>query len=247
MNEDHPLWSSDDYDKEKKNEVYAWSTSWLPANRVSFNDTCWVSFKGEEGEGIEKIDPEDRNNRVSRNFSDMLCDYAEKCGPAEKKIFFKEGGRGMKWTSNEVLMEKLGLRIEQIHEGMKDPEFKFSLSDVSVKNFPRRIFESFYERYLNWLNPPKISKLDAGAAPFVPGEQWMPLLKRTCPQKICGVYKVDPPPGAPVTRRPRGRVSSESRLCWQMKNDSDKQLREIEKKLELLIGMNGPVVEAKAI
>ena len=250
MNVNHPLWSSGDYDKEKTNEVYPWSTSWLPANRVSFNDTCWVSFKGEEGSVTTKIDPEDRENRISRNFANMMCDYAEKCGPSEKKIFFQKGGRGMKWISNEVLMEKFGLRIEEIHELMEDPEFKLSLSDASVKNFPRRIFDSFYERYTAWFDEKDKgtkSNFNAEAKVFVPGEQWMPLIQRSSPKMIGGVYKVYPPPGVPVSRRPQSKVSSEAQLCWQMKSESDEKLKEIEKKLELLIGMNGPVVEAKPI
>jgi hypothetical protein len=254
MNVDNPLWATTDYDKEKKNEVYPLGQQSLPLRRIGFVDTCFTRFIGDETAEPEKqmIDSEDRENRVSRNFANMMCDYAEKCGPNEKRIFFKKNGRGMKWVSNEELMVKLGLRIEGEKELMKDSGYIMSLSDVSVRNFPRRIFESFYERYTEWFDlehTDSNSAMNVEAKTFVPGQQWMPLLSRSSPQKICGVYKVNPPlpQGKMIHKRPKGRVNSNSRLCWEMKNDSDEKLKAIEKKLELLIGMNCPVVEAKAV
>ena len=256
MNVDHPLWTKEDYDKDKKNEVYSPDQKNLSPERITFGDTCLMKVIGDDpmAEAVEEeIDTQDRENRVSRNFADMLCDYAEKCGPNEKEVFFKEGGRGMKWTSNEELMEKIGLRVEEMKELMGDPDFILNLSDVSVRNFPRRIFESFYERYTEWVeskDDSNESKLNVDAKEFIPGEQWMPLLKRSSPKKIMGVYSVDPLPPkgeVPEKKRPQSKVSSEAQLCWAMKNDSDEKLKEIEKKLELLIGMNGPVVEAKAV
>lgn len=249
MNVDHPVWTKEDYNEEKENPVYPFKAKETEQKRVSFFEEASVQFKGEVGITTMKIDEEDRENRVSRNFSDILVDYAEKCGPNEKKIFFKEGGRGMKWTSNGELMEKIGLRVEEVKELMGNADFRLNLSDVSVRNYPRRIFESFYERYTEWVDGERSFKMNADAKVFVPGEQWMPLLTRSSPKKICGVYEVEPlpPQGKPEKKRPPSKVSSEAQLCWEMKNDSDEKLKQIEKKLELLIGMNGPVVEAKPI
>jgi len=257
MNVSHPLWTKEDYNAAKKNEVYprgvdSCLSATSPKKRVTFVDTCSTKVKGEEGEGKEMIDPQDRDDRVSRNFANILCDYAEKCGPNEKKVFFQEGGRGMKWVSNDGLMEKIGLRVEEVKILMVDPDYRLNLSDVSVRNFPRRIFESFYERYTEWMDSEdhrSESNLNVGAKVFVPGEQWMPLITRSSPKKICGVYSVEPlpPRGKPWKRRPPSDVTSESQMCWAMKNESDVKLKEIEKKLEFLIGLNGPVVEAKAV
>ena len=251
MNVDHPIWTAEDYDEKKENQVYPLKKFPCEEKRVSFFHEEMAKCAGEEKTTTMKIDQEDRENRVSRNFADILCDYAEKCGPNEKKVFFKEGGRGTKWTSKGELMEKIGLRVEEVKELMEDPDFILNLSDVSVRNYPRRIFESFYERYSEWVDSEDSErfKLNAGAKVFVPGEQWMPLLSRSSPKKICGVYEVEPlpPQGKPEKKRPPSKVSSEAQLCWEMKNDSDEKLREIEKKLELLIGLNGPIVEAKPI
>ncbi len=255
MNVDHPLWTKEDYDKDKKNKVYPLDEKNLPPKRITFGETCLTKvIGGDRGtEAVEeKIDIQDRNNRVSRNFADMLCDYAEKCGPNEKRVFFKEGGRGMKWASNGELMEKIGLRVEEVNTRMEEQDFRLNLSDVSVRNFPRRIFESFYERYTEWVDiedEDTQSNLNADAKVFVPGEQWMPLITRSSPKKICGVYSVAPlpPKGKPWKRRPPSDVTSESQMCWAMKTESDVKLKEIEKKLEFLIGLNGPVVEAKAV
>ena len=249
MNADHPLWTKEDYDKERENPVYPFKVKETEQKRVSFFEEASVQFKEGMGTTTMKIDGEDRENRVSRNFSDILVDYAEKCGPNEKKIFFKEGGRGMKWTSNGELMKKIGLRVEEVKKLMEDTSFRLNLSDVSVRNYPRRIFESFYERYTEWFDGERSFKMNADAKVFVPGEQWMPLLARSSPKKICGVYSVEPlpPQGKPDKKRPPSKVSSEAQLCWEIKNDSDEKLKQIEKKLELLIGMNGPVVEAKPI
>lgn len=252
MNVNHPLWTAEDYDEKKENSVYPFKALPCEEKRVSFFHEGGEKFADEEETTTMKIDQEDRENRVSRNFADILCDYAEKCGPNEKKVFFKEGGRGKKWTSKGELMEKIGFRVEEMKELMEDPDFTLNLSDVSVRNYPRRIFESFYERYSEWMDSERESKgfkLNVNAKEFVPGEQWMPLLKRSSPQKICGVYALEPlpPDGKPEKKRPQSEVTSGAQLCWAMKSDSDEKLKEIEKKLELLIGMNGPVVKAKAV
>ncbi len=249
INVDHPLWNTGDYDENRENPVYPFKAMPCEEKRVSFFHKAAVKFCGGEETTEMEIDKEDRENRVSRNFADMLCDYAEKCGPSEKKVFFKKGGRGMKWVSNGEMMEKLGLMIEETQRLMEDQDFKLNLSDVSVRNYPRRIFESFCERYEEWMDGETSFKMNAEAKAFVPGEQWMPLLSRSSPKKICGAYANDPPPpkGKPEKKRPAGNVSSAAQLCWHMKNESDEKLKDIEKKLELLIGMNGPVVKAKAV
>jgi hypothetical protein len=251
INVDHPVWTKGDYDEEKENPVYPFKVEETEQKRVSFFEEASVHFKDGEETTTTKIDGEDRQNRVSRNFAEMMVDYAEKCGPNEKKRFFKEGGRGKKWTSNGERMKKIGLRVEEVKELMEDADFQLNLSDVSVRGYPRRIFESFYKRYREWFDEEEASKsnLNANAKEFVPGEQWMPLISRSSPKKIFGAYSVEPlpPQGEPKKKRPSGKVSSEAQLCWAMKNDSDEKLREIEKKLELLIGLNGPVVEAEPI
>ncbi len=249
INSDHPFWSSDDYDQNKKNEVYSGRTSGQSEKSVSFSDTCVAMMDGEWWPRSEKIDPEDRENRVSRNFSDMMCDYAEKNGPNEKKRFFKEGGRGMKWVENKELMGKIRVRIEDVNDLMEDPNFQLSLSDASVKNYPRYIFESFYQKYSEWINRKHESNLNVDAKVFIPGEQWMPILSRNSREMICGVYAIDPipPSSRPEKKRPKSKVNSQSQMLWEMKNESDEKLKVIEKKLEVLIGMNGPVVTAEVI
>lgn len=251
MNADHPLWTKENCNKERGNPVYPFKVKDSEQKRVSFFEKAAVQFKGGEETTTMKIDGEDRENRVSRNFADMMVDYAEKCGPNEKKRFFKGGGRGKKWTSNRGLMENIGLRVEEVKGLMEDTDFRLNLSDVTVRNYPRRFFESFYEIYTEWFDDEEASKsnLNVDAKEFVPGEQWMPLLSRSSPKKIIGEYAIEPlpPQGKPEKKRPSGKVSSEAQLCWAMKNDSDEKLKQIEKKLELLIGLNGPVVKAKPI
>ncbi len=255
INARHPVWANEDYDKEKNNEVYAMLHPNLPLRRIIFADTCLTKIIGEDMDKEareEEIDAQDRENRVSRNFSNILCDYAEKCVPNEKKVFFKAGGRGMKWTSKCELMKKIGLRVEEVNVLMEDPDYSLNLSDVSVRNYPKSIFNSFYERYTEWIDSEDDRdkfNLNVGAKEFVPGEQWMPLLSRSSTKKICGAYAIDPlpPKGKPEKKRPPSDVSSEAQLCWAIKNDSDEKLKAIEKKLEWLIGMNGPVVKAKAV
>ena len=117
----HPLWTAEDYDEKKENPVYPFKALPCEEKRVSFfHEAAWAD---EEKTTTMKIDQEDRENRVSRNFADILCDYAEKCDHNKKKVTTsKEGGREEVDIKGE-LMEKIGLRVEEVKGLMEDPDF----------------------------------------------------------------------------------------------------------------------------
>ena len=97
------------------------------------------------------------------------------------------------------------------------------------------------------------SRLNAGAPVFIPGgvSSDFPKLVRCDPQKICGAYVNErpiKPAGPPPPRRPIATTKdSNSRFAWEIKQESDSKIENLEKKLDLLIQMNGPIVNAEIV
>ena len=198
-----------------------------------------------------KLDGRDREDRLSWNFSKMLADYCEKAhGIGGKKKFFKLGGAGERWSKDKAMMKELGGKFEYLADALKDEDFKISLSDQSVKNYPRYHFEVLHKRYTEFMG--SSSLLRADAPEFVPGGTQKNVLCRTSPKNICGVYSVEQKPpepcGPPPPRRPSASSKeSSSMLLWHMKEESDIKIDNLEKKLDLLINMSGPVVQADSV
>jgi hypothetical protein len=97
------------------------------------------------------------------------------------------------------------------------------------------------------------SRLNVDAQEFTPQQTYSkPMtLKRTEPKKIFGAYAIDKPvkpTGPPPPQRPKTKKGdSTSRLLWEIKNESDRQIKELDHKIDLLIQMNGPVVAAEQV
>lgn len=267
INRDHELWSGDTPET-REVEVFSvpgnhqdgkmpWSRplaetqSW----NVGFRRESDILYIGEGSTGViqtENIDDRDRNERLSWNFSKMLADYCEKAHGVEgKKKFFLNGGVGETWSKNKDLMKEFGPMFERINDKLADEDFKIALSDQSVKDYPRHIFKKVYERYQGAMKSG--SRLNAGAPVFIPGgvSSDVPKLVRCDPQKICGAYVNErpiKPAGPPPPRRPIATTKdSNSRFAWEIKQESDSKIENLEKKLDLLIQMNGPIVNAEIV
>tara|TARA_Y100000817_G_scaffold55900_1_gene41235 strand:- start:3855 stop:4754 length:900 start_codon:yes stop_codon:yes gene_type:complete len=248
INYDHSLWSMPGNADRSRS-----------ASKVSFNDEGEVRYTTTPGDGTEtdqhkeKLDMEDRENRASWNFAKMLCDYYEKTkGSVEKKEFFKCGGKGEKWSNNKELMDKLGPIFRATNGLLENDDFMIALSDQTVKDYPKSHFRDLYRIYTEFME--SISSLRATAPEFIPGKVWCQPrapLSRTSPKSICGVYKVDKIPQKPSGPPPPKRPSSSSKdpsislVGWNKKDESRITIEDLEKKLDLLISMHGPVVTAE--
>ena len=240
VKKDHPLWSSDS-----------------PAEKirkVSFNESLdWMS-DAKSGSGV--VDMADRVDRVTWNSSKMMVDFVEKTNRVGRENFFNYGGGGMKWAKNKDMMENIGEHLGRINQRLVDPKFKISLADQTVKDYPRTHFKFLMEKFEEFVkNGSKMPMEWATAMEFVPSESSafqckVQPLARTCPEKVAGAYSVSPPKpgGAPPPRRPSASSkASVSQLCWAMKQESDVKIDDLQKKIDILIAMNGPVVQAKIV
>jgi len=241
INRDHPVWSCDTPEKKeipvfsvpgnKPTHNLPWSPPLAPTQSwdVGFRRESKVLYIGDKTTQTENIDDRDRKNRLSWNFSKMLCDYYEKAVGKEKDIFFKEDGVGSVWSKDMKLMEEFGPLFENISLSLEDVNFKISLSDQTVKGYPRHSFTDLKEKYEKFMKEKKTKEF-----------KFNPMAKEfTMPQK---------PDGPPPPRRPSASSKeSSSLLVWDMKQQSDKKIDNLEKKLDLLISMNGPVIEAEQI
>jgi hypothetical protein len=240
VKKDHPLWSSDS-----------------PAEKirkVSFNESLdWMSAAESGSEGVDMAD---RVDRVTWNSSKMLADFVEKTNQVGRENFFNYGGGGMKWAKNKELMENIGEHLERINQRLVDPKFRISLADQTVKDYPRTHFKTLMAKFEEFMkNGPHMPMEWASVREFIPGASEtlhckISPLARTCPEKVAGAYKIDPPTptGVPPPRRPTASSkSSVSQLCWEMKQESDVKIDDLQKKIDILIAMNGPVVQARIV
>ena len=261
INRDHELWSGETPERKRAPRIF---TAEEHIDRMlSQSDVgLQVDFLTETWDGLDrglpqgseptfKLDGRDREDRLSWNFSKMLADYCEKAHDiGGKKKFFKLGGAGERWSKDKAMMKEFGGKFEYLADALKDEDFKISLSDQSVKNYPRYHFEVLHKRYTEFMG--SSSLLRADAPEFVPGGTQKNVLCRTSPKKICGVYSVEQKPpepcGPPPPRRPSASSKeSSSMLLWHMKEESDIKIDNLEKKLDLLINMSGPVVQADSV
>jgi hypothetical protein len=141
--------------------------------------------------------------------------------------------------------------------------YKISLADQSVKDYPRSHFKRLRGRYLEFLEAG--SGLNCDATEFIPHDRestsgFWPYAKAKLtrvggPQRVCGAYKVEPssetpqkPEGPPPPRRPSASSKdSVSFLCWAMKQEMDCKMVDLDQKINLLIKMHGPTIEAIAV
>jgi len=263
INRDHELWSGETPERKRALRIFTAEehidrmlTESDVGRQVDFLGVTlgWVDFRTYVVHPF-MLDGRDRVDRLSWNFSKMLADYCEKArGVEERDRFFKSGGAGEIWSKNKELMKEFLSRFERISEQLEDEDFKISLSDQSVKDYPRYHFFKLYSKYKEFMRGG--SSLNPHATEFVPGaEIVLPKLERCGPLKICATHSVGPctikplkPSGSPPRKRPTASSrDSCSQLAWEMKQESDTKMDELEKKLDLLIQMNGPVVKARMV
>ena len=262
INADHELWS-DATDVSSPNSLQKSSTKDIG---IHFSDTLsWAHNVPDESDtyqinrdspklvskGVHLIDGKDRTDRVSWNFSQMLAEYVEKVGPNERQTFFHHGGNGQKWSKNKEMMQEFVKLFGEISSKLREnPMSHIALSDISVKSYPKSHFLNLEKSFTNYMTHG--STFRALAPAFVPNStaSHMPPLARQGASKICGVYAVAPvkPAGPPPPRRPTASSKdSLSFLCWDMKQELDSKMDDLDKKIDLLIAMNGPVVTAHTV
>jgi hypothetical protein len=268
INRDHELWSGEIPEPKEGRRIFTVEehvdrmlTESDVARQVDFLTETWDGLDKGLPQGSNPtmvLDGRDRTERLSWNFSKMLCDYFEKADGMEAKAkFFKFGGVGEAWSKDSKMMASFGPLFEKMNESLKDDGYKISLSDQSVKDYPRRHFEKVREKYIDFMRVG--SRMNAEAGEFHPKAFGTnPLisenkLAKVEGGKVCRVFKVEPysPPkpwGTPPPRRPSASSKeSSSILCWEMKQEMDNKIGDIDKKMDLLIKMHGPAVEAKFV
>ena len=268
INRDHELWSGETPERKRAPRIFTaeehidrmlWQSPWSDVGlQVDFLTETWDGMDRGLPQGSEPtfmLDGRDRVDRLSWNFSKMLADYCEKAhGVEAKEKFFLHGGVGETWSKNKELMKEFLPRFERISEQLEDEDFKISLADQSVKDYPRHHFSKLYERYQGFMRVG--SGLNPLATEFVPGAPTVqPKLARCGPPKICGVYSVGTcttkplkPEGPPPPRRPNASSrDSGATTTWEIKSEADVRMGQLEKKLDLLIQLNGPIVKAEIV
>jgi len=254
VNADNPFWS-----EECRGKVIPVTESSNGGKEIRFNPIARVRVKSSEKCVIEEhIDTGDRQERVSRNFADMLECYVEKCDISERSNFFH--GLGVKWGNNKYLMGEMGRIFDWINEMLNDPEWNIGLSDISVKRFPKEIYRDIEKLYREYMansemeevkeesiadiHPTEIPekksefKFNPKAAEFYPS---------ISPIGHCIVQPPKPMGEPPNSSRPTSRVDSSSQLAWNLHHLNDKKIEELDNKLQLLISLHGPVVCAEKI
>ena len=256
INRDHPLWS-----RESEGSVEVPVVKSDSYNKsLKFSEDAQVKVVGEEEIFKEKIDTEDRQNRTSWNFSLMLSEFVEKCSKEKKLSFFKENGYGRKWTKNGEMMKDFKRIFDWIdHMKTIDENKKISLSDQVVKNYPKHYYDhiaSLYTVYMDekfgfeWWKKEIVNevakkeekksfKFNPNASVFVPSVIFSPALEKGFPPKPVG--------SAPTKARPHSKDRPDYLLPWKICEESDKKILELDRKLQMLINLHGPVVEAEQI
>ena len=245
INRDHPLWSPGGIGKSGNSVCGANS---VEGKSLRFNESSRVMVIGDSCESEEKIDGSDRHARTSWNFSLMLCDFVEKCSKVERDTFFDSNCRGSRWSENKELMEDFRRMFDWILDMKKtDPYKKICLSDQTIRDYPAVHFNHALRVYNDYMGSLDVIVNDFGksfkfnpeAIVFVPSVITSPALDKGTPIK---------PPGYPPNKnRPRGTSVKNSMLPWNLCDESDKKILELDRKLQMLINLHGPVVCAKQI
>lgn len=252
INKDHPLWTKTENNTEQDgNPIHSRDAPARIKRGVHFNELGTVSDRHQQKSF--KIDAGDRKDRVSWITSNMLAEFVEKCPSSRRDRFFDYGGIGRKFVKDKEMMKKILHRLSGIEEKVvEDSSYKIALSDITVKDYPRHYFHYVLECLRKYKE--RGSQLNSEAKEFVPNSvhSEIPCLPRTGPKKICGAYAIDPrpvkPQGFPKGRRPKSSGNnSREKLFWAMKSESDKKIEDLDRKLDLLIQMGGPVVTAEEI
>jgi hypothetical protein len=264
VNRDHELWSGETPEREVGCRVFTRDehidrmlTESDVGRQVDFLTETWDGMDRGLPQGSEPtfvLDGRDREDRLSWNFSKMLADYCEKAhGIEEKEKFFKFGGAGERWGKDKAVMKEFKAKFEYLENALKDKDFKISLSDQSVKDYPLYHYERLYGRYKDFMKSGE--RLNPNASVFIPGNTATAKLARVAPMKICGVHSVGPcilkpmkPGGPPPPRRPTASSKdSGAMMAWSIKSEADARMGQLEKKLDYLIQMNGPIVNAEVV
>jgi len=256
INVDHPLWSSEGYGL-GRNTVGKGGDPVVKS--LMFNEESEVKVVGENEVITELIDSSDRHEKTSWNFGLMLANFVEKCSKGDRPSFFKGGFYGEKWTKNEELLKDFKRIFDWIdHMKAIDEKKNISLSDHSVKNYPKHYYDqisSLYKVYMeekfgiNWWKKDTVEveekeekksfKFNPNAAVFVPRVIFSPALEKE--------YLPKPLGAAPGKTRPRSTARPDHLLPWKLYEESDKKLLELDRKIQMLINLHGPVVEAEQI
>lgn len=251
INKDHPLWSQVDYEK-GGNKVMK-KGDYMEKSLV-FNEEAEVRIMGDNAIIREMIDSSDRHERISWNFSLMLANFVEKCSHMDRPSFFEEGFHGQKWSRNVEMMKDFKRLFDWI-DMMRaaDKNKGISLADQSVKDYPFGFYEQIKELYLKYMekklgtewcmaeekNEKKIFKLNPNAAVFIPSVIFPPSMEKTSPQK--------PEGPTPEKTRPRSTSGPDHLMPWRICEESDKKILELDRKIQMLINLHGPIVEAHHI
>jgi hypothetical protein len=198
-------------------------------------------------------------------------------GVEDRLAFFDSDGWGHKWSKNRRLMLSLVPLFKKTKEQFDDPDFKLSLSDQAIKRstggYPRGRFCELYDVFMKYMK--RSSQLNPSAKAFTPSAKaFTPSAKAFTPsvggivaqrpiespqqlsvvcQIPCSVkqhtsHPVDSPnyrlpPGIPPPRRPTASCKGSSawdKHTWQ-------HIDSLNKKLDLLVAMYGPVVQAESV
>jgi len=234
INRDHPLWGEETPSPERTVLVAVGGARSPEGKGVCFNDVSKVRLNIGGGDtGEELIDLADRQNRISWNFAKMLEAFVEGCTISERKAFFKKGGVGWKWAKDRHMMERFGGMFAWISE-MKvgSPGKKIAISDIAVKNYPDKYYRQVEELFLVEKN--RKSELNPLASEFVPAKDK--------PEKPAG----QPSRIRPVVKEPLGNHGA-TMLAWSIKQENDKKIDELDRKLQELIELQGTVVCAERV
>ena len=255
INVDHPLWSPGGYGK-SGNTVGKREDSM--GKSLVFNEEADVKVIGENEVITELIDGSNRSERTSWNFNLMLAKFVEKCPREDRPSFFEEGFYGEIWTKDMEMMKDFKRMFDWI-DAMKaaDKNKKISLADQSVKNYPFRYYEQIKELYMKYMEKKlggewwtaeekveektekKTFKFNPKAAVFVPRVIFSAPMEKENPPK--------PEGPAPEKSRPHSTNGTDHLMPWRICEESDKKILELDRKLQMLINLHGPVVEAQQI
>lgn len=261
INLDHPLWSSEG---KGRSENKVGKRGNIGRKSLMFGEEIEVRVIGENGAITEEIDGSDRPNRASWNFSLMLAQFVEKCKYSQRPSFFEGGGGGMRWAKDIEMMKDFKRLFDWIDNMIElDENKKISLSDQSVKNYPRNYYEQIsglYKIYMekelgpSWTeektevnmdekeemkSEEKSFKFNPNATVFVPSVIFSPAMEKDSPPKPDGP--------APGKNRPHSTGGPDHFMSWRICEESDKKILELDRKLQMLINLHGPVVEAEHI
>lgn len=255
INKDHPLWSPGGYGR-GGNPLGKRGDSLKKS--LMFNEEGEVKVIGENEVVTEMIDGSNRSERTSWNFNLMLAKFVEKCSGQERPSFFEGGFYGEIWTKDMEMMKDFKRMFDWI-DTMKaaDNDKKISLADQSVKNYPFRYYEQIREIYMKYMEKKlgdewwvveekmeektekKAFKFNPNAAVFVPSVIFSPAMEKISPPK--------PEGPAPEKSRPHSTDGPDHLMPWRICEESDKKILELDRKLQMLINLHGPVVEAHHI